>query len=144
MQLEIVQAVDGVVDQLAALEGACRAQADDGDVTGLDEVLGCVRRPPGPCSKTECPWEGRRDLPTGDVDRGTCRPGVHLLTGRLGKGQEFDWVVSNRWPLSVVGSEAPHCMLGETSLEVRNVLRGCYGLCSRLPLLRSTRNSTRE
>ena len=74
MQLEIVQAVDGVVDQLAALEGACRAQADEGDGTGLDEVSAACEDLRALVANGMS-VEGRRDLPTGDVDRGTCRSG---------------------------------------------------------------------
>jgi len=32
-------------------------------------------------------------IPVGDGDTLLTRPGLHLLTGHVGKGQQFDWVI---------------------------------------------------
>jgi DNA helicase-2/ATP-dependent DNA helicase PcrA len=79
--------------QLNALEAACRGKLDASDVVGLDEVSAA-------CEDLRALVEGGMSV---QEAVSTCRqaaltdapvaPGLHLLTGHLGKGQEFDWVV---------------------------------------------------
>jgi DNA helicase II / ATP-dependent DNA helicase PcrA len=80
-------------EQLAVLEDNCRSQLEESDAAGLDEVSAAC--------------EDLRALVAGGMSVedavATCRqapstdkpvvPGVHLLTGHIGKGQEFDWVI---------------------------------------------------
>ncbi|HUC37441.1 MAG TPA: ATP-dependent helicase [Acidimicrobiales bacterium] len=80
-------------EQLAALEAACLAQLDPSDVLGLDEVSAA-------CEDLRVLTEGGLSV---EEAVATCRqtpspddpvsPGVHVLTGHVGKGQQFDWVV---------------------------------------------------
>jgi DNA helicase II / ATP-dependent DNA helicase PcrA len=86
---------------LETLERLCREELDPTDVTTSDELSSA-------CDEL-------RDLIAGGMTAGdavaTCRssaspgapvaPGLHLLTGHRGKGQEFDWVV-------VIGLEEGH------------------------------------
>jgi DNA helicase-2/ATP-dependent DNA helicase PcrA len=80
-------------EQLDLLEETCRAQLEESDVTGLDEVNAA-------CDALRALVDGGLTLESAVA---TCRsapatdkpvaPGLHLLTGHVGKGQEFDWVV---------------------------------------------------
>lgn len=81
-------------EQLDLLEETCRAQMEESDATGLDEVNAA-------CDALRALVDGGLTL---EEAVATCRsapatdkpvtPGIHLLTGHLGKGQEFDWVVA--------------------------------------------------
>lgn len=80
-------------DQLDLLEVTCRAQLEESDAAGLDEVNAA-------CDALRALVDGGLTLEDAVA---TCRsapatdkpvaPGLHLLTGHVGKGQEFDWVV---------------------------------------------------
>lgn len=79
--------------QFECLEALCRAQIDPTDMQLLDELVSACEELRG--------LVGDGLSLTGAVD--SCRkakvadapvtPGLHLLNGHLGKGQEFDWVV---------------------------------------------------
>ena len=140
---EAIAVGNDVDDQLAALEDACRSQLDECDVTGLDEVSAAcedlralvadgmsVKDAVGTCRQAMS-----TDVPVG--------PGVHLLTGHLGKGQEFDWVV-------VLGMEDGHIpdFHAAARREVREELRVLHVMLSRarygLVLTRSASTNTRS
>jgi DNA helicase-2/ATP-dependent DNA helicase PcrA len=113
-------------EQLERLEELCRAALDSSDVDGLDEVAGAcealgeliaqgrsLRQAVGAC---------RRAPP---LDRPVA-PGVHVLNGHIGKGQEFDWVV-------VMGLEDGHFpdFRAETEEDKREELRVLHVCASR-------------
>ena len=129
-------------DQLTALEDACRSQLEESDAPGLDEVSAAC--------------EDLRALVANGISVekavGICRqapstnkpvaPGVHLLNGHLGKGQEFDWV-------AVLGLEDGHIpdYRAATQGEIQEELRVLHVMVSRarhgLVLTRSATKNTR-
>lgn len=129
-------------EQLAALERACRSQLEESDAAGLDEVSAA-------CGDLRALIEGGMSV---EEAVATCRqaqstgkpvaPGVHLLNGHLGKGQEFDWV-------AVIGLEDGHIPDFRASAhgEVREELRVLHVMVSRarhgLVLTRSATTNTR-
>jgi DNA helicase-2/ATP-dependent DNA helicase PcrA len=113
---------------LDELERLCREAVDPADATTLDEVASAC--------------DSLRDMVAGGVSVaaavGTCRvgaapdtsvaPGVHLLTGHRGKGQQFDWVF-------VIGLEDGHVpdfrsATDPEELRILHVMvsRACYGV----------------
>ncbi len=113
-------------EQLESLEELCRSALESSDVDGLDEVAGACE------ALGELIAHGR--TLRGAV--GTCRkappldrpvaPGIHLLNGHIGKGQEFDWVV-------VMGLEAGHIpdFRAKTEADTREELRVLHVCASR-------------
>jgi DNA helicase II / ATP-dependent DNA helicase PcrA len=139
---EAVSSENDTPGQLAALEYACRSQLEESDAAGLDEVSAAC--------------EDLRVLTTGGMSLeeavATCRkapstdkpvtPGVHLLNGHLGKGQEFDWVVV----LGLEDGQIPD-FRASTQDEIQEELRVLHVMVSRarhgLVLTRSATTNTR-
>jgi DNA helicase-2/ATP-dependent DNA helicase PcrA len=143
---EAVSSGDDAGEQLAALEVACRSQLEESDAAGLDEVSAAceeLRALVGQGMSLEEAVATCREAPAADEP---VAPGVHLLTGHLGKGQEFDWVV-------VVGLEDGHvpdfrAVGGEQLREELRVLhvmvsRARYGLVLTRSVTANTRSGRR-
>lgn len=82
-----------VSEQLQLLEDTCRAQLEESDADGLDEVnaaCDALRALVDSGLTLEAAVATCRSAPATDKP---VTPGLHLLTGHVGKGQEFDWVV---------------------------------------------------
>ena len=133
---------DGADDHLAALERACRAQLEESDAAGLDEVSAAcedLRTLVADGMSVEQAVATCRQAPATDKP---VAPGIHLLNGHLGKGQEFDWVI-------VLGLEDGHVpdFHASTHQEIREELRVLHVMVSRarygLVLTRSRTTSTR-
>ena len=80
-------------DQLDLLELTCREQLEESDAAGLDEVnaaCDAIRALLDGGLTLEDAVAACRSAPATDKP---VTPGLHLLTGHVGKGQEFDWVV---------------------------------------------------
>lgn len=85
--------VERPVGQLAELERLCRNSLDDNDATAVDELASACADlsdlVEGGVTLSDavarCRGSSLPDKPVG--------PGLHLLNGHKGKGQEFDWVV---------------------------------------------------
>ncbi|MHB1625989.1 MAG: UvrD-helicase domain-containing protein [Candidatus Dormibacteria bacterium] len=113
-------------EQLARLEALCRGEVDDSDVETLDEIAGA------------CDAMGELVEQGGTVEQAvaTCRqtvagdvavgPGLHVLTGHKGKGQEFDWVIV----LGLEDGQVPD-FRSKTQEELEEELRVLHVMVSR-------------
>lgn len=122
-------AIGGAADDIEAidrLDRSCRALVDSADTTTLDELsdaLGSLRDlVDAGMSATNAVSTCRASAAPGQP----VAPGVHLLTGHKGKGQEFDWVF-------VLGLEDGHIpdFRSATTEEVREELRVLHVIVSR-------------
>ncbi len=98
--LRAAEAMEG--NTLRSLEGLCHAAIDPADAETHDEIASACAALQDLVNSGASVAEAVakcRVTPT-HLDR-PVPPGVHLLTGHLGKGQEFDWIV-------VVGLEQGH------------------------------------
>jgi DNA helicase-2/ATP-dependent DNA helicase PcrA len=133
-------------DQLAILESLCRDRLEPSDAPGLDEVsLACedLRGLVGGGLSVEDAVASCRQAPPSDA---AVAPGLHVLNGHLGKGQEFDWVV-------VLGLEDGHipdfrAANSGAAAEIQEELRVLHVIVSRarygLVLTRSAASKTRS
>jgi DNA helicase-2/ATP-dependent DNA helicase PcrA len=139
---EAISADEDPTAQLASLEAMCRAHLDESDAAGLDEMSAAcedLRTLLTRGMSVEEAVATCRQAPSTDAP---VAPGLHLLTGHVGKGQEFDWVI-------VVGLEDGHVPdfrasgrgAIEEELRVLHVMvsRARYGLV----LTRSASTNTR-
>lgn len=87
--------------RLQALRGLCHEAIDPADAETHDEIEAVVEELENLVGEGSSLKEAvDRCRPAGDPDD-PVPPGIHLLTGHVGKGQEFDWVI-------VVGLEDGH------------------------------------
>jgi len=129
-------------EQLAALEDVCRSQLEESDAAGLDEVSAAcedLRVLVAGGMSVEKAVASCRHAPSTDKP---VAPGLHLLNGHLGKGQEFDWVI-------VLGLEDGHIpdFRASAQEEIQEELRVLHVMVSRarhgLVLTRSATTNTR-
>ena len=123
--LRAAEAMEG--NTLRSLEGLCHAAIDPADAETHDEIASACAAlqdlVDAGASVAEAVAKCR--VTPSRLDRAV-PPGVHLLTGHLGKGQEFDWVV-------VVGLEEGHVpdFRNTTGPELEEELRVLHVMVSR-------------
>jgi DNA helicase II / ATP-dependent DNA helicase PcrA len=89
----------------------------------------------------------RAQIRTGDDETLLTAPGVHLLTGHVGKGQQFDWVIivgaEEARVLSIMISRARHgvVLLRAAAVESLTARSGRKSCLDSWPLSRALRNA---
>lgn len=88
-------------DQLNRLGDLCRSQVDSADPEMLNDLAAALDVLRGMVDEGMSLRDAVRSCHSSAAPGAPVAPGVHVLTGHKGKGQEFDWVF-------VVGLEAGH------------------------------------
>lgn len=89
---QIMGGVEGPGEQIDRLEALCRGEVEPSDADTLDQIAAAcdaLRDMVEQGTSVEHAVASCRAASASDV--AVC-PGLHVLTGHLGKGQEFDWV----------------------------------------------------
>lgn len=81
------------LDQLAALEAACLASIEPADVDSLDCLVSACAELRVMVEKGVSVFDAVATCRGSGLSDQAVSPGVNLLNGHRGKGQEFDWVV---------------------------------------------------
>jgi len=111
---------------LDRLEYLCRELVEPADAETLNELAGACDALRGALADGQSVTEAVASCRSSPAPDAAVAPGLHLLTGHKGKGQEFDWVV-------VVGLEGGHIpdFRSETEAELAEELRVLHVMVSR-------------
>ena len=125
----ISQAASGAVDDAAALERLgelCRARIESADAETLNELASALDAIGKLVEDGATVEDAVRSCRSSSAPGEPVIPGLHVLTGHKGKGQEFDWVV-------IVGLENGHipAWQSKTDDEIAEELRVLHVMVSR-------------
>lgn len=88
-------------EALSHLDELCREALDPDDADTLDELAGAVEQLEEVLADGTSLDDAMAGCRVSDSPEAPVAPGLHLLTGHKGKGQEFDWIV-------ILGLEVGH------------------------------------
>ncbi len=92
---------DSDAERLVHLDQLCRDSIEADDADTLDELAGAIEQLEEAIADTTTLEDALAGCRVSPDPEASVAPGLHLLTGHKGKGQEFDWVV-------ILGLEVGH------------------------------------